>query len=165
LKANVEDAFSLFDLQPRPLIDELALKEKYLRLAAIKHPDLLDGGDEQFHRLQTAYSEGVPHDELFPRVGSALQQAKGIVSRLDHTTTALGRALLSPEVATALQQIREATNSVSQAWNQSIAHLEDLDTRWPEVSAAELVAMASSFTFLSRWRSQLSEWEFRLANP
>ena len=55
MKANVEDAFSLFDLQPRPWIDELALKEKYLRLAAIKHPDLLDGGDEQFHRLQTAY--------------------------------------------------------------------------------------------------------------
>ena len=189
MQANVEDAFSLFDLQPRPLIDELALKEKYLRLAAIKHPDFLGGGEEQFHRLQGAYktladpaarlrhllalqfasadihSDGVPHDEIFPRVGGALQQAKAVVSRLDHMTTALGRALLSPEVATALQQIREATNSVSQAWNQSITDLEDLDARWPEVSAAELVAMASSFTFLSRWKSQLSEWEFRLVNP
>ena len=36
----MEDAFSLFGLERRPLIDEAALKERYLRLAATRHPDL-----------------------------------------------------------------------------------------------------------------------------
>ena len=51
----MEDAFSLFGLERRPLIDEAALKEKYLRLAAIRHPDLSGGNDEKFHLLQDAY--------------------------------------------------------------------------------------------------------------
>jgi hypothetical protein len=44
------------------------------------------------------------------------------------------------------------------------ARLENLDARWPKVSSTELAVLASSFTFISRWMSQLSEWEFRLAN-
>src|SRR5882724_4577339 len=52
---KMEDAFSLFSLERRPLIDEAALKEKYLRLAATRHPDLSGGNDEKFHLLQDAY--------------------------------------------------------------------------------------------------------------
>ena len=184
----MEDAFSLFGLERRPLIDEAALKEKYLRLAATRHPDLSGGNDEKFHLLQDAYktlrepaerlrhlvelefpgcgiqSESTPHTELFMSAGSAVQAAKAIFSRLENTTTAMARALLAPDIAAALEQVRGALQSIQQARDQLKVRIENLDARWPEVSVAELAALASSFAFLSRWKSQLSEWEFRLAN-
>ncbi len=184
----MEDAFSLFGLDRRPLIDEAALKEKYLRLAATRHPDLADGDDEKFHLLQDAYktlrepaarlrhlielefpgggsaSDSAPHAELFMSAGSAVQAAKAVILRSEKTTTALARALLSPEIAAVLREVRKALESVQKTRDQLTERLENLDVRWPEVSADELSALASSFTFLSRWKSQLAEWEFRLAN-
>jgi curved DNA-binding protein CbpA len=184
----MEDAFSLFDLERRPLIDEAALKEKYLRLAAKRHPDLSDGDSEKFSLLQDAYktlrepaarlrhlmelefpdsdapSDFTPDAQLFMSAGTAVQSAKAVFSRLENATTALARALLSPEIAAALRQVREAMKSVQHTMDQGKARLENFDARWPEVSATELAGLALSFTFLSRWLSQLSEWEFRLAN-
>ena len=182
----MEDAFSLFGLKRRPLIDEAALKEKYLRLATMRHPDMLGGNDEKFHLLQDAYktlreptarlrhlmelefpggsqSNSAPHAELFMSAGSAVQAARAVFLRSENTTTALARALLSPEIVAALRQVREALESVQHAQDHLTVRLENVDMRWPEVSPDELAELASSFTFLSRWKSQLSEWEFRLA--
>ncbi len=183
----MEDAFSLFSLERRPRLDEAALKERYLRLAAACHPDL-SGDDEKFHQLQDAYktlrepaarlrhllelefpsggkkSDPAPHAELFMSAGSAVQAAKAVFLRSEKTTTALARALLSPEIATVLREVRKALESVQKAQDQLTDRLESLDVRWPEVSADELSALAASFSFLSRWKSQLSESEFRLAN-
>jgi curved DNA-binding protein CbpA len=184
----MQDAFSLFGLERRPLIDETALKERYLRLAEKRHPDVSGGNDEKFHLLQDAYktlrepaarlrhlmelefsgpgsqSDSAPHAELFMSVGSAVQTARAIFSRSENTTTALARALLSPEIAAALRQIREVLESVQHTRDQLAKRLENLDVRWPEVAPDELAALASAFTFVSRWKSELSEWEFRLAN-
>jgi curved DNA-binding protein CbpA len=184
----MEDAFSVFGLERRPLLDEAALKERYLRLAATRHPDQSGGDHKKFHLLQDAYktlrepaarlrhlmeldfpgsgsrSDSAAHAELFMSVGSAVQAAKAVFLRSKNTTTALGRALLSSEIAAALEEIRKALESVQKTRDQLTERLENLDGRWPEVSADELSALASSFTFLSRWTSQLSEWEFRLAN-
>jgi curved DNA-binding protein CbpA len=184
----MEDAFSLFGLERRPLIDEAALKERYLWLAATRHPDLSAGNDEKFHLLQDAYKtlrEAAPrlrhlmelefvggggqgdstaYAELFMSVGSAVQAAKAVFLRSENTTTALARALLSPEIVAALRQVREASESVQRTQDQMTERLESLDVRWPDVSPDELADLASSFTFLSRWKSQLSEWEFRLAS-
>jgi curved DNA-binding protein CbpA len=184
----MEDAFSLFGLERRPQINGAELKEKYLRLAATRHPDLSDGDDEEFHLLQDAYktlrdpaarlrhlmelefpaggsqNESALHSELFMCAGSAVQAAKAVFLRLESTTTALARALLAPEIVAALGQVREAKKTVQQTEAQLTARLENLDARWPKVSSTELAVLASSFTFISRWMSQLSEWEFRLAN-
>jgi curved DNA-binding protein CbpA len=184
----MEDAFSLFGLERRPLIDEAALKEKYLRLAATRHPDLTGGNDEKFLLLQDAYktlrepaarlrhlvelefpggeiqSESTPHTELFMSAGSAVQAAKAVFLRSQNTTTALARALLAPDIAAALEQVRGALQSIRQARDQLTVRLENLDMRWPEVSPDELADLASSSAFLLRWKSQLSEWEFRLVN-
>ena len=184
----MEDAFSLFGLERRPLIDEAALKEKYLRLAATRHPDLTGGNDEKFLLLQDAYktlrepaarlrhlvklefpggeiqSESTPHTELFMSAGSAVQVAKAVFLRSQNTTTALARALLAPDIAAALERVRGALQSIRQARDQLTERLENLDMRWPEVSPDELADLASSSAFLLRWKSQLSEWEFRLVN-
>jgi curved DNA-binding protein CbpA len=185
---QVEDAFALFDLERRPLIDEVVLKERYMRLAAARHPDLSGGDDEQFHLLQNAYKtlgdpaarlrhlmelvfrgaevrdDSAPHAELFMCAAGAVHAARAVLSRLENRGTRLGRALLSAEIASALEQVRAAMASVRKTRSELTARLESLDLRWPDVSAGELAALASSFSFLSRWASELSESEFRLAH-
>ena len=182
------DAFSLFGIERRPLIGEAALKEKYLRLATDRHPDASGGDEEDFHRLQEAYQMlrepaarlrhllelefpdhrknggQAPHAELFVRAGSAVQAARAVSQRLESASSALARALLSPEIAAALRQIREAFAAVQKADAELAEQLEDLDMRWPDISPEELSGLASSFRFLARWKSQLSEWEFRLSS-
>lgn len=184
----MEDAFAVFGISRRPLIDELALKETYLRLAADRHPDASGGDDEEFHLVQEAYKtlrdpaarlrhlleltfptfkrDGghVPHAELFLRAGNAVQAARTVWQRFENTSSALARALLSPEIAEALREIREASGLVQEAEDELESKLEDLDTRWPEVSPDELSALATAFRFLARWKSQLSEWEFQLSS-
>jgi curved DNA-binding protein CbpA len=181
------DAFALFDFERRPLIDEGTLKERYLRLAANRHPDAPGGDDEDFHLLQEAYrvlrepatrlrhlidlefpnhvpaSGHAPHAELFLRAGSAVQVARAVSQRFEKASSALARALLSPEIAEALRQIREACEAVRKADDELADELKALDARWPDVSPDELSALASSFKFLARWQAQLSEWEFRLS--
>ena len=165
----MEDAFSLFSLERRPLIDEAALKEKYLRLAAMRHPDLVDGDDEKFHLLQDAYktlrepaarlrhlaelefpgggsqSESAPHAELFMSAGSAVQAAKAIFLRSEDTTTALARALLAPDIAVALQQVRGALQSIQQARGQ-------LECSWRISTPAGLGFLVTSWPI---WRHRL----------
>ena len=84
--------------------------------------------------------------------------------RFATTSSALARALLSPEIAEALRDIREASGFVHDAEDKLESQLEDLDTQWPDVSPDELSALATAFRFLSRWKSQLSEWEFQLSS-
>jgi curved DNA-binding protein CbpA len=184
----MEDAFAVFGLSRRPLVDESALKETYLRLAADRHPDASGGDDEEFHLVQEAYKtlrdpasrlrhllelafptfrrDGghVPHAELFLRAGSAVQAARTVWQRFENSSSVLARALLSPEIAEALRQIRAASGFVQQADDDLARQLEELDSRWPDISPDELSALSSAFRFVSRWKSQLSEWEFQLSS-
>jgi hypothetical protein len=184
----MEDAFAVFGVNRRPLIDESVLKETYLRLAADRHPDASSGDDEEFQLIQEAYKtlrepaarlrhllelafpdfrrDGgqVPHAELFLRAGRAVQAARAVWQRFERTSSALARALLSPEIAEALRQIRAASGLVQRAEDDLTRQLEDLNSRWPDVSPDELSALATAFRFVSRWKSQLSEWEFQLSS-
>ena len=184
----MEDAFAVFGIDRRPLIDEAALKETYLSLAADRHPDASGGDDEGFHLVQEAYktlrdpaarlrhllelafpnfkkeSGHVPHAEIFLRAGNAVQAARTVWQRFENTSSALARALLSPEIAEALRQIRAASGFVEEAEDDLEGQLGQLDTRWPDVSPDELSALATAFRFVSRWKSQLSEWEFQLSS-
>lgn len=182
------DAFALFGIERRPLIGEATLKERYLRLAADRHPDASGGDSENFHLVQEAYQTlrepaarlrhlvelefpehlrnggQAPNAELFLQAGRAVQTARAVSQRLGSARSGLARALLSPEIAAALRQIREAFEAVQKADEELAEQLENLDTQWPDVSPDELSALATSFRFLTRWKVQLSEWEFRLSS-
>ena len=184
----MEDAFAFFGISRRPLIDEPALKETYLRLAADRHPDASGGDDEEFHLVQEAYKtlrdpatrlrhllelvfptfkrDGghVPHADLFLQAGNEVQAARTVWQRFENTSSALARALLSPEIAEALRQIRAASGFVQHADDELARQLEDLDSRWPDVSPDELSALATACRYVSRWKAQLSEWEFQLSS-
>ena len=63
-------------------------------------------------------SDSTAHAELFMSVGSAVQAAKAVFLRSENTTSALARALLSPEIVAALRQVREASGSVQRTQYQ-----------------------------------------------
>ena len=76
----------------------------------------------------------LPHADLFLRAGNAVQAARTVWQRFENTSSALAKALLSPEIAEALRQIRAASGLVQHADDELARQLEDLDSRWPDVS-------------------------------
>jgi curved DNA-binding protein CbpA len=184
----MDDAFLFFGLERRPLVDAIALKEKYLQGAASRHPDVSSGENERFHQLQEAYgilrdpvarlrhlrdlqfairdeqNGAMPDADLFLKTSRVIQAAKAVWSRAKGATSAVARAAGASEAAEILPQVREALEAVRESRARLEADLRGLDQRWPEVDAAELTGLASSFMFLSKWTSELSEWEFRLAH-
>ena len=182
------DAFSFFGFERRPLVDEVSLKERYLQLAALRHPDVSGGDDERFHQLQEAYGilrdpaarlrhlrdlqfsvhggqDGtVPDAELFLKASRAVQAAKAVALRSKSASSAVVRAVGASEAATILLQVREALKAIEEPRARLGANLQALDKQWPEVTPRELTDLASSFMFLSKWTSELSEWEFRLTH-
>ncbi len=184
---RVTDFFALFGFPRRPVLAADALKEKYLQLAALAHPDSSQGDDEKFRTVQEAYKTlldpaarlrhllelhfgGVekkslpPHQELFLKVGGCLQQARALQPRLEKTQTSLARALLTKERHAVLRHLREVSESVATTRSLRERELINLDARWPEVRAEELESLASGLAYLTRWQAELSETEFRLEN-
>lgn len=178
------DYFALLGVPARPVVDEQALKEKYLRLAAESHPD--GGGDaEKFRNIQEAYrnlsdpsarlrhlatlrGEGAKSamdarvSDLFLKVGGVLQRAKTLLAKTEQG--ALARALLAQDRARLLGEVRAEKSAVEWVRDVISRELAALDMRWPEVQAGELENFASSFRYLDRWRAELAEAEFQLAH-
>lgn len=180
------DCFAVLGLPRRPHCDEDALKEIYHRRAALLHPDAVTGGTDAFRELQEAYatladsgrrlrhlqelafpdfqkvSAAAPQGDLFLAVGQAVQAAREILQRHERSQSALARALLTGEIAAAGDGIRAALRDVAAVRERLRAELTALDDRWPAVEAGEISLLASQLTFLSRWQSELAEWEFRI---
>lgn len=176
----------MLGLPRRPYLEEEALKETYHRRAALLHPDAVTGGTEEFRELQEAFatlsdhgrrlrhlqelvfpdfqktaSPGV-HGELFLTIGQAVQAAQDVLKRKEKTQSAVARALLIGEIAGAGERIRGALREVETVRKRLRAELAALDERWPAVEAEAIDSLASQLTFLSRWHSELAEWEFRI---
>ncbi|MEI6339058.1 MAG: DnaJ domain-containing protein [Verrucomicrobiota bacterium] len=182
---RVTDCFALFGFPRRPALDAAALKEKYLQQAACAHPDAGKGDDDKFRTVQQAYQtlrdpaarlrhllalqfggwkkKSLPaHQDLFLKVGEALQRAMAFQQRLEKSQTSLARALLAQDRETALGRIRKVSQSVAEARSVLERELIALDARWPEVRPEELGNLAAGLTFLTRWQSELRETGFRL---
>lgn len=182
------DWFAFLDLPYRPQLAEEEIKERYLRLAAKYHPDGAGGDERAFADLQVAYKGllepaarvrhllavkfpdfqaaggAMPLTELFMQVGPVLQQAKITAERLEKATATLSRTMASLEAAETLRKLRAVREAAEQARRDLEARLQELDGRWPGVEPGELARWASEWNFLAKWRGELNEWEFRLAN-
>lgn len=183
------DHFAVLGFPRRPHLDPTALKQVYLDLASRLHPDSAQGDAAKFAELQeahrvlgqpalrlrhllalthpdTAASEaGLPKNSaLLFDLGAALQRAKNAVAQRGKATTALGRAVATQELAAARQALRTAHAPLAAAESGTLSELAALDERWPTVSAEDLAALAREFTFLTRWKAEVAEWEFKLAN-
>jgi len=96
------------------------------------------------------------------KVGGAVQQIKKFLEKRAAATSALARALLTEEKTAALAALQQAKAGVQAAMRVAQEGMDQLDQRWPEVSAEELSALASEWNYLGKWRDELAEWEFRL---
>lgn len=179
------DLFAVLGLPRRP--DPGDIKEEYLRRAALLHPDASTGDTAAFQVLQEAFralgdpSARLRHlleltfpqatvqtapmqGELFMQVGATVQQATDFCRRWDSTRTPLARAVLAEEKARLENKLREVAQILERQRAAMEAELKIIDSRWPEVSPEELNQLAAGLAFISRWQSQLGEWEFRLAH-
>ena len=185
------DFFALIGLPRRPLIDEGALQEGYLRMAAVLHPDSGSGSAEKFRELLEARrtlldpaarlrhllilgghaareggSHGAP--DLFLEVAGALDAAKSVGRRMTEARSAIGRAALEPERRKAAQRVQRATEAVDAAWRELGDRLQAEDARWPDSDFSVLETIGKKYVFLSRWQNELREALFRLkstSNP
>lgn len=182
------DWFAFLDLPPRPLLVEEEIKERYLRLAAKYHPDGAGGNDRAFADLQVAYkglldpagrvrhllavkfpefqavSSAMPLTELFMEVGPVLQQAKVTIEQSEKATATLSRTMAALAVAETLEKLRKVRAAAEKARLDLETRLQGFNDRWPEVEPGSLARWASEWNFLAKWRGELNEWEFRLAN-
>ncbi len=182
------DWFAFLDLPCRPRLAESEIKERYLTLAAKLHPDASAGDTQAFGDLQQAFrglsdpalrirhllalrfpghpvsTGAMPPADLFMQVGPVLQQARAASQKLERATSTLARTLASLEVGEVLARLKSVRRAVEQTSQSLEERLADLDQQWPEVAPGELAAWAGEWTFLAKWRAELAEWEFRLAN-
>ena len=180
------DLFAVLGLPCRLFLAEAAIKESYLRQAALLHPDASSGDTARFQTLQEAFkvlgdpSARLRHlleltfpgasaqpapiqGDLFMQVGQVVQQATDFSRRWDATRTPLARALLAGEKVTLENNLRQVAQVVGQHRSALEAELAALDARWPQVSPEDVNRLASGFAFMARWHAQLAEWEFRLS--
>ncbi len=106
-------------------------------------------------------------EELFPAINAAISNAKLIAQKLDQRNTALGRGLLAMDLARARSELERCEKTLSQLNDASLADLRALDSEWDAASrlrrehAREL---QTTFTYLSRWRSQIGELRLQLGS-
>lgn len=184
----MSDHFAALGFPPRPALDPAALKQAYLTRAAQLHPDSAQGDDQRFTALQEAHrilsqpalrlrhlielthpsatpGSGLPKNSaLLFDLGTALQKAKDAAAQREKAQTALGRAVAATQITQARQALTTAAAPLATAEEVILADLATLDTRWPEVSLDELSTLARELAFLARWKNEVSEWEFKLAN-
>lgn len=167
-------------------MDDALLREGYFQRAAAWHPDAPEGDAEKFRTLQEAHrilrnpasrlrhlldlQDGEPPaagppvcPDVFLETSAVLQQARALAPRLDAARSPLARALLAGEHSATNRRIAAALATVDERLDEANASLSRLDAAWPDVAAADLAALAAQFGFLIRWRTELAEWKFRLA--
>lgn len=183
---GVRDCFALLGVPRRPRVDAEELKAAYLRLSAEAHPDAAGGDAARFREIQEAHRvlrhpasrlrhllevqfgavENLPpsaDQEMFLRVGAVLQRARDARQRRDAARSALARALLVADESAVRRDLEEAVLGVEEALAEADSREAVLDANWPAVEPLELARLASDRVYLMRWKSELAEGLFRLA--
>lgn len=181
------DYFALLELPRRPGLDEEALKENYLRLAAAWHPDAVGGDVEKFRELQEARKvllnpaarlrhllalEGSaaggnfpPSSELFLEVAGALDGAKKITAGFQAARSSIARAGLAGSRVVAERQVARAAETVAGHTAACLARIAEMDAAWPEKNFPALEEIRARLVYLARWDAALQEALFGVQNP
>lgn len=181
----MRDCFALLGLPRRPRVDVEELKAAYLRLSAEAHPDAAGGDAVRFREIQEAHQvlrhpasrlrhllelqfgavENLPpstNPEMFLRVGAVLQRARDVRQRRDAARSALTRTLLVADESAVRRDLEEVASGVEEALAGADRREAALDAAWPDVDPGELARLTADRVYLTRWKSELAEWIFRL---
>lgn len=172
------DPFFLLGLPRRPVIDRNLLEKNLRSLVVRYHPDQVTGNAVIFEKIQAAThllrntASRLRHlagemppvktiplfaEELFSTIAAALADTKEKIAVYHSTRGVLAKALLINELVAAQRKLTTVQESLC-TWQDILDdELQALDLSWPNVGSQELLSLASSFTFLTRWQEQLSE--------
>lgn len=185
------DHFAILSQPRRPWLDAEALKNCFHRASAACHPDVAGSGDAaEFSAANTAYSAlrdpvrrlrhlleleapdqlaaaaPVPPAlaELFMRLAE-LRAALAAFHKKEAAAGALTRAVLTEERLALGPRVLALHAELETAHDAALADLRALDAEWdarPANAPARLAALHQRFAYLSKWRAQLGEAQFKL---
>jgi curved DNA-binding protein CbpA len=178
----MDDPFEILGLPRRPWLDERVVRAAFQRCARELHPDAPGGDADKFTSLNSAHalladpasrlqwlsgreaSTGLPADSEFGfRVGSILRDTDAALAKVAAARNPLERALCSAAIADARKSLAALNAELDHRLARADRQLRALDAGWPVVEPSALVALASEFRFLRRWRSQVREREVALS--
>jgi len=182
------DAFEIFDVDARPIVDVDKLAEEFYDRVASLHPDHKTGDLTMFREWNGAYrvlmepasrldallarrglqaAPAVPPEEaleVFTTVGRAVHTADRFLEMNVNNGSAITRAVgfeKKREAFVELASVRGRLNS----WRMQLdQQLRDLDDRWPDVADAELVDLQAAYRFCDTWQWQVEDRIFRLSS-
>ena len=172
------DHFAAFDLPRAPWLDAEALKEKFHRLSAQRHPDAPGGSGAAFSKLNAAWqvlrepASRLRHyleldhpgalaaaaqtpaelSDLFMNIAAFHQDAQRFATRKAAATSPLTRALLEPERVTLRARLESLAADVAARVAAITARLRD-----ENLSPDALATLLASLVFLGKWAPQLAE--------
>ena len=182
----MKDAFEALGFERRPALDLDELQERYLRQAALLHPDseggnaqafaeiggaralLKDPAERLYHLIQLQGGSITPSlvgevQEMMD-LASLLLEAEQRISRLSASRTSLARAVLIGPGRECLGRLEQAEERIRLLLERLDAELQAADRSWPEVPLSELARIATALRFVQKRKQQISESCFQLRN-
>ena len=174
--------FALLALPKRPLLSEEVIGTAYRKLAGESHPDQSGGDETRFKELGEAAAilreparrlrslighppgSAIPPEaaDLFPRVATLLREADDLLARHAAASNPLAKAVLAAPLKKLAAEL-DALLATIEGWHSHLeARLSALDATWPSVDPQEIASLADSFSYATRWESQLRERKLSL---
>ncbi len=189
----MKDAFAALGFERRPILDCAEIQERYLRQAALLHPDSAGGDALAFAELGTARAllEN-PAERLYHLIqlqggenavsgdhsafslpneahkmmdlAALLLEAHDRVSKLQNSLTPLARAVLIQPGRQCLLRLERAEKDIQLILNSLDKEIRIADGDWPNTSLVKLARIATTFRFVQKRETQISESLFQLRN-
>ena len=100
--------------------------------------------------------------ELFPRVATLTQEVDDLLARHVAATTPLAKAVLAAPLKKITMELGALLLGV-ESWHYDLkTRLSALDQAWPSHDSESLSNLAASFSYATRWESQLRERKLAL---
>jgi len=176
------DPFELLALPKKPLLSEEEIGIAYRRLAATMHPDQAGGDEKGFKELGEAeailrdqsrrlralidntHASTIPPEaaELFPHVATLTHEADDLLARHAAATNPLARAVLAAPLKKLATELDVLLSTIGNWHSDLNALLAAIDAAWPAHDPEAIAALADSFSYATRWESQLKEHKLTL---
>jgi len=178
------NAFALLGLPRIAALDEEALQQAWLAASRSAHPDQPGGDAAQAAEVNAAYEtlqapekrlkhlldlhevpwRAVPIDDammsLFGQLGPALQSVASFLKRKQAATSALAKALLSPDEMRLREKLEALGTTLESERTALLENLSTFDTRLSSgdtAALADLQILQARLSYLGKWQAQVRE--------
>lgn len=180
------DFFSVFGLQPRPVVDTTVLNDLFATRSKTAHPDHAVNADfvelnEAFRTLSdpvrrighllaltgSANLTGKSSPEInrwFGQIATTIQKFDRALQALAQENRSLVRAVKIEEMQSIISELDEISGCLSTEQERLLRELAEIDEEWPGNMASvlpSLARIATDLRFLQKWLAQTGERRLR----